>query len=534
MKKAIVLVSIFFILVLGTGISSVFASPDLQSTSTPTPTRDYRTPPSPAPMATVQVSSLDFSCPIGTPVGYGQVQADQAWLASCAHCLPTPTQYPRWDFAESILDYKISCLGGDLNCVQIDGDSIELLSIGEIYPAGQSSFMLHGDYDLWAFYRFRGYRQYDSILQSDSFYSITLGVDGGTSLYSAFQGDYDLELDYAGTSASEAGIHDIYYRLEEAPGQIRQDLGCSRIILTVGEYNPYVGPGCEEPDICDFEPDPDLMVVFQDIEVFNAGGGSQSNSWTCGDWYNGFYCDVVQSQSGVTQYNNFLTFRFNNVPDPPYDHFYILGTATGYFSYGTPSLSAAGMVCDEVAVGGGSEYWSTGNEPDVGTGVLTGVHCRMNVNYFGLEGVTVFANSGNNTSGTFSYRIIVMPEPVYEFPCGGNVTNPLGDVDVAYCASVVPVQDSVLDYEVFQQTGNSACVNIPYFEGRDFVPDWLESILELLPLWGVILDGFFPASTICLVEYQFLNINFLGVAVPFGWLFSILIVVWVLYRLTRK
>lgn len=517
-KRFVYLTGIIFLLF---GIADVGAAPLLQATATPspTPTRDFRTPPTPRIDSTPEIQNLNFSCPPGTPEGYGIVDPDPFWLSSCGQCLPTPTAFPTFNW--NVLNPEISCGNGYMSCVQVNDQQIMLYSDGLIPLDGGHNFIVGEGQDIRIDYYLRGYSLFE--LSTGSRFSagnLVLGPGGSPTYHYSILGDYD----YSWEGYVEAGEYQAQFRSEGISPGYYHDLACSKIYVSVDSFpSSFPDSGCPLRTECEYSPVSDSYSELNRIEYYNAGSGTVSDTESCFPWYNGFRCTgfiSVQAAPDVHRHR-IKTFIFNTLPDIPYSYYWAnlnwSGSGTilnASFAVPGPNDSCGGLFKTE------------------GNGIFT---CSFPNNYFGPESIAINLRTIEGGFVALEYDFIVQPEEPYPLDCDGFIFDPLGDGgNLNYCSSVVPIiEDPLLDMDILKR-GDSMCSTIPYFSASDFVPEWLQAILSGSAIWDLILDAHFPASRICFVLYDFAIFYFFGIPLPLGLLSVIFVSVWIVRRMTVK
>jgi hypothetical protein len=518
---------IFALIALSLLVFSVpaYAAPDYQASVTPTPTRDPRTPPAPPAKSTPDIAQYNLDCPVGLPAGWGTVEPDPSWLVTCSHCLPTPTVYPTYDFGVPDL---LSCLSGDLFCQSRDG-SLHLGGDLGRYPQIVFSFHLSQDAMVYIRIDYAGFG--------------LEGVDAsrvGVLRYVVDGGDH-YPLPY-----TEYGYHDIGLSLLAGDHYIAifttnptNDVivwGCSEVYVSLSPISANK-TDCLGRKSCQVNL---TSTVTLDSYSTYLDPANSASTVDCRRYLNGLRCDYdlhIQSLSYLAVYGG---FRVDLHFSAPVQHYYLVGAASlcGGYPSGGDGWGVGGRF-------GGLAYRGT----EAGAGPLQG-YCPDPPVYYVYDWVP---DPNNNPSYTYiglasaadshqstshSGWFVIMPEPYQEDTCsdpGSGVPVDTSSDGGSFCASVLPVADSyVPDLVIMRDTGNIACVDIPYLSASQFVPDWLETLLSGSDFWQFVLHAYLPASKICVRFYDISDPRFFGIRVPIGAIFIAFVGSWIFSRLLHK
>lgn len=536
------LISILFL-----SVGNVMASSYQQATATP----DFRTPPvTPTPFVPDRVvSDLNFSCPANgaTPVGYGSVDPDPAWLATCAACLPTPTnQYDGYSNAPSLGALYLS--GGDGMSMGTALDGHQYYFATSYTPSKTRVYLYKEDagsdpdgfQTMYLTIRFAGY---DAVAFGD------LDVNDDPNYFHVFYDDeligtivfpfdqlpteytftFDLPLEYV-SHTLDFVVTDQYGDNVGSPDYMH-NWGCTRIYVTEqdesGTFESFTCPLASTVSCSQGSSNPEPTVT-------PAGGtitlDQEIGSIDCSPYLGGLRCafDADKNYGGYGSVNATVLYTRDNVSTV---YFRVEAVATGVNQY-----AHFGIDKDGGLIGGGT--WSTFTPPydRVGTGVLSVFETTS-------TGVNGFANAGftSQSVARFVGLLYILPQPYVDISTPapdcvdlGTPVSPYGQTTGNYCQTVVANDPNQrIDFDIVEE-GQRVCTQIPYFSLVEFAPDWLIAIInpsfvDFMNSWA-----YFPASTFCYHSVDFQKVYFLNIEIPIGYLFALSVIVWVLLRITRK
>lgn len=538
--KNIIVVSLVCILVVSfISISSVSASGEYQS---PTPTHNYLTPPfTPTPF-TNEVSEFDFSCPAGLPSGYGETVPDPSWLASCSHCLPTPTVFPTYDF-DAPLENSISCGLG--SCVQVDADTIYFLGAPSSHFITEWFFGLAADADLYVYVRYAGYtvqNQVGDVVDLDNV-RVGLGVtgEGGELSVSYVYNDIPVLPDMTVETASgvAAGGHSLVHSLIEGvtfgsgdnfnPSYLTQSFGCTRLYVSTVEFSDWdsftcplsidvPGTGCVEP----------TPVSDEEISCNFADDGN----WSCEE----IDSNTVELHRISNQQNNY-GFEIVDLPEDAnlYVDWITSGNVhmdLGYCSTIDLLIEFAGQELDTYNSGSCLIDWDVNEH-------------HQSVIFVEADDTVDIRDACDDTPDNICYvnasMVVTISSSGFPFECeggGGTATAfPVNSpITGSVCDAVIPY-DLVPNFDFTLFTSSpSICTVVPGWSALAILPDWLEvfvalseDLADFLSNWGV-----FPASTICYHYVTFQDQYILNVSISLSLMAWTVLALWALRKFTAS
>lgn len=529
-------------------VGSVSAMGEYQS---PTPTRDYRTPPpTPTPYNSL-IEELNFDCPAGVPEGYGEVVPDPAWLATCGQCLPSPT--PVATFSDWGADGQLILLGGDMQSAT-GADGHQYFWSFSDTPATTRSYMWTDQEGVGTFrsmfvtIRFAGYdtfNLYANDLPPAYFNIVFDGLVIGSipfpldQLPNEYEFQFDLEEGRENSSTMSFVLADFPDDTEGDPQYLHQ-WGCTRIYITsedeTGTFEQFTCPllvsGGGECDFGVSDRDITNIVVYTDgPDQLNV----TANEVTCVEYGYGLKCDFFQSVDAPNE--NYAFGRVGasvNFDDTSGLHdFYVVGyfNAPDIYGYDGPYIEFGSGI-----VPAGS--FADGSSPAVGIG-----------NYSVDEYISVFNNVGNlhyvtfgltswgEAYASFSGTFYISPVPVVI--CDENIVEgtpiPINQpLTGNYCVQVLPFDPSLTyDFDIVEE-GLRECIEVPYVSMYDFIPDW--AVPFIAPDFAAYIQSWlsFPASTFCYYTVGFEMQYILNVPINIELIASIVLVIWVLVRITSE
>ena len=540
-KKLLVLLMLFLVFLLA-GVSSALAGPSYQSTVTSSPTWDVRTPPStPTAFTSGDTANFDFACPAGLPDGWGEVIPDASWQVACAHCLPSPTVYPTFDYNMGSGVQTIECTSGVFDCFQYGDDAVVFSGSEGMYETAYGNFsVLQDDTDLYMYYLFSNYTVWDYVHEQEADTDLIVGYSGDFETISYPPANYPTVYDYLFEGAT-AGEYSMSLSIDSIDGIGVQNMGCTRIYVSTVEITDFPVINCagyEGGFACDYpDYDTSIGVVLEEVNlVIDDFHGSSSAS--CYPFLNGLRCDygmVAEAWTGRTSWN----FHFSPIGN--FDHYtiYVVGVVDGYTSYdgdqwvsnGVYDYSCANALCWQSFIS--TNLW-------LGTGVLT--VARLERYYqpfeesFGLFHSAKVGYGGASWVGT----IYIFPEDLLfeEINCDDESADPNPEISGSVCDAVVPADyNNDVDFEIFESQP-SVCTTIPYLSMWDLLDGNIFGaiITYLAPDFVDFMEerGFMPASTFCYHFVDFKPQYIMNVEVPFMLLSLVMLGVWALRKFTSK
>lgn len=500
----------------------------VQSTATP----DYRTPPPTPVPATLVPESLNFSCPAGTPSGYGSVQADPGWLASCGHCLPEPTEYPTFDFNNPV-HTNITC-GAGLPCTQVNSNTIYFQGLERLSNYAFGEFSLVGELgtgrDVYIYYRYAGYS-----IENLGTAELSMGnqivheIEGEVRNYVDYPVDnlpsmYTYEY-YLQNGISHRVVNGVNFSPADDTEPIVQNFGCTRIYVSTVEFSDWDTVTCELTDP-EFNTTPEVVPTLTGeyltlgSQVDNVYYGEIVPSMNCQDYYNGIKCSwwwqgAVGGSGGASEiFQNFVDSR----SEFGFEDYYVVidGYMSGQNAYTSP-WSTIGSYSQNVPY----TVWRDGAGAGLGDIHWSGAISSNNRSFYLYLAIPAWGN--------YDWRgdAYIMPQVVIPTSVPGSggedVNQPItGNV----CDAVIPFNpDLVPDFDLFVESP-SVCTIIPYFEVSSLIPEWLNPFDTA---WGV-----FPASTLCYHTIDFKNQYILNTSISISTLASLFLAVWAFRKFTNK
>lgn len=542
MKKiSLSLLLVFLVTMLA--VSTVGSAPLYQATATPSPTPNYRTPPPTPTPGFNPVGTLappSFECPIGTPSGYGSVEADPSWLASCSHCLPTPTFYPTYG---APIELQLECGVGGLTCHTVDADTIYFTGGQSMTDQAFSQFNIVGDdldlTNLYVYYRYAGFTV-ENVVTGEV--EEGLQINQGVSDLPPFENYVDYPVDnlpsqytytYNDVPRHE---HTIVNALSYSADQYIQNFGCTRIyvsLTSVSEFEEFTCPLMTEPEVnCEWENITGADLAFSE---YHSEGGQYQDVTTldCEDYFSAIRCEYMLStnppggQLGVNGIE--LTWTDTRGAGAQNYYYYFLSTAPDDYWYDHPDVLASNAALFPAGI------FSTGYAPAAGAGVVL----------YEIEGVAdqylqLHMSSPLGEPGEWFGEFIVSPDPIVICDDPEAVPTPMmanGGITGNVCSVVLPLDDTpTLDFDIIT-TYPGDCIIVPYFAFGDFLDGLFFGLLDLIASDFVTFlntYGTFPASTICWHYVDFASQYLLNVSVPLNFFAFVMVVVWFARKLSSK
>jgi len=541
MKRYIIIPIVLFFALLVFTFPAVAQSPTQTPVLTSTP---YVTP------TPLQPGELDYSCPaVGQPEGVGEYEIDPAWLSVCAHCLYTPTAAPTVDWTGDL--GAIQCRAGQLNCTQLNNDTIYFTASPNVdqaaYMGGYMPYHTVGAFylaseeaNLYVTTQYNGMRQL-----SGGSYTVVEGggqtltrIDPGGIITEV--GAMDTSADYSYSGTLDPGDYFLRHDLMNSELTDLQSWGCSRIYVSLddGTYSPGACLEPLEPEENNFDCGADFTLsdyyysgdnpdYWEHLDTQISCSQVSSSAIRC---FGSLVAQVVQPDF---QYDNVIYLEFTRLSPTAEQNYSLSLLAEGIMArtsevWDHPNSNPQSMTLWNYVLHDRTYAGACGGDP-YGTDCVIEVH-------FPIQGDNL---CGGNCSDPYSnvvdvtWELVIASGPeCLEDGLIPDKYDPYQEVTGSYCAVAPPVPN--LDDVDFGLIINepSSCMAIPAFEFGEAVVSFFDFFSAGL---ADFLASFYVSQIdLCYHVFHIKEVSILLVPIGFSTLVTIMIVVFVLRRLSSK